>query len=190
MHTYTIHKDRRCRKGFEIRWLHVRLLSPKIFIDKFPGGFNTHRANLELFFIYIKNKSWMELFSILWMVFMEKLCVWLFHCSFYWLFPAGGLKGEIYQERLGLLCACAGPYISWPLPFNLCCDSFSSLPTRCYHSCCCGWCFSISLKHPLKFPYRSAQIGEVPRTLGRNLCLNIFTPSNNYLFTSQGYFGA
>lgn len=113
MHTYAIHKDRRCRKGFEIRWLHVRLLSPKIFIDKFPGGFNTHRANLELFFIYKKNKSWMELFSILWMVFMEKLCVWLFHCSFYWLFPAGGLKGEIYQERLGLLCACAGPSISW-----------------------------------------------------------------------------
>lgn len=116
MHTYAIHKDRRCRKGFEIRWLHVRLLSPKIFINKFPGGFNTHRANLELYFIYIKNKSWIELFSILWMVFMEKLCVWLFHCSFYWLFPAGGLKGEVYQERLGLLCACASRYHLLVLP--------------------------------------------------------------------------
>lgn len=193
MHKYTIYKNRRCRKGWEIRWLHVKLLSLKFFIDKFPYGFTTHTANIELSFIYKKKiLSRIVFYSLdglhgeivslpLSLFFLLTLSCW---------HPLGR---NLPQKTRSPMCLCiqasfAGPSIYWPRPFHLCCDSFSSLLTRCYHSFCCGWCFFSEA--PLEVPLQICTNWRVSRKLGRNLCLNIFTHSDNYLFTSQRYFGA
>lgn len=50
--------------------------------------------------------------------------------------------------------------LSLGFPFHPCCGSFSSPCSKHWHSCCCVWCFCISVKLQVKFTYREEQIRE------------------------------